>query len=67
MKKKLKVLNAWIDFLKKFGIWNLEHPIRDLVYSNKEKLIAAIRLREEQITLNNQIPEDEITVNILIF
>jgi len=57
-------MNAWIDFLKKFGIWSLEQPIRDLVYSNKEKLIAAIKLREEQIILNNQVPEDNIAVSI---
>lgn len=69
MKKKLKFLNTWIDFLQKFNLFDTEHPIQELAYSNREKLLAAIKLRETQISFNN-LPTDDNLIGgrkILLF
>ena len=47
IKKKLKVMNAWIDFLKKFNLWNIQNPIR---YKN-HKLYGLILLESSSIPI----------------
>jgi len=32
MKKKLKFLNTWIDFLQKFNLFDTEHPIQSIQF-----------------------------------
>lgn len=66
IKKKLKVINSWMEFLKKVGLWDVQGPIRELVYSNKEKLLAALKIREQQIALNTQSQDDPITVSMIL-
>ena len=75
IKKKLKVINSWMEFLRKVGLWDVQGPIRyrhsriflsfirELVYSNKEKLLAGLKVREHQIALNTQAQDDPITVS----